>query len=339
MENVQTPTGPIQLPTSTNKPIVSLLQHPTATVSDGSQSAPTTPSSPNASASQSVTTSFAVTVSATPSTVTVPEPTATADSVSSSGSSSGKSKLSTGAIVGIALGALVFVAFLALALIFLCFRRRRHRRERLASGVPEQVMLTRSPHDPHSQSRDLLTEKETGHTLIHPNSNDSNFRQTLVHPNSNDSNFTDHDPNNAGILPIQRHSALSPYDSTPSAPYSGPAASPPRRKPTPATVASAVSRLSRNISSSNANPPSSPHNINSPSSAYESYHDNDTSSEDAQPRYGDARHSPQIFSGTLQAPFLSEPGMSAEEVARLDEEERRIDAAIAAAEARNGNGR
>jgi hypothetical protein len=31
--------------------------------------------------------------------------------------------------------------------------------------------------------------------------------------------------------------------------------------------------------------------------------------------------------------------MSAEEVARLEEEERRIDAAIAAAEARNGNGR
>ncbi|KAK6615830.1 hypothetical protein H4I95_00982 [Botrytis cinerea] len=41
---------------------------------------------------------------------------------------------------------------------------------------------------------------------------------------------------------------------------------------------------------------------------------------------------PQVYKGALQAPFLSEPGMSAEEVARLEEEERRIDEAIAEAE-------
>jgi hypothetical protein len=41
---------------------------------------------------------------------------------------------------------------------------------------------------------------------------------------------------------------------------------------------------------------------------------------------------PKVYKGALQAPFLSEPGMSAEEVARLEEEERRIDEAIAEAE-------
>jgi hypothetical protein len=34
----------------------------------------------------------------------------------------------------------------------------------------------------------------------------------------------------------------------------------------------------------------------------------------------------------VKAPFLTEEGMSAEDVARLEEEERRIDAAIAEAE-------
>lgn len=48
------------------------------------------------------------------------------------------------------------------------------------------------------------------------------------------------------------------------------------------------------------------------------------------PRYGDARHAAQI----LQAPFLSEPGMTDEELSRLEEEERAIDAAIAEAERR-----
>ncbi|KAG4028484.1 hypothetical protein MFRU_021g00740 [Monilinia fructicola] len=41
---------------------------------------------------------------------------------------------------------------------------------------------------------------------------------------------------------------------------------------------------------------------------------------------------PKVYKGTLQAPFLSEPGMSPEEVARLEEEERRIDEAIAEAD-------
>ncbi|TAQ90516.1 hypothetical protein B7494_g1166 [Chlorociboria aeruginascens] len=49
------------------------------------------------------------------------------------------------------------------------------------------------------------------------------------------------------------------------------------------------------------------------------------------PIYGDARHSPQVFPAGGST-FLSEPGMSQEELARLEDEERRIDEAIAAAE-------
>ena len=52
------------------------------------------------------------------------------------------------------------------------------------------------------------------------------------------------------------------------------------------------------------------------------------------PIYGDARHTPTVYEShpSLQAPFLSDEGMSVEEIARLVEEERRIDAVIAAAE-------
>jgi hypothetical protein len=60
---------------------------------------------------------------------------------------------------------------------------------------------------------------------------------------------------------------------------------------------------------------------------FEEYHD--------VPIYGDARHTPTVYEShpsLLQAPFLSEEGMSAEEIARLEEEERRIDAAIEEAE-------
>jgi hypothetical protein len=57
------------------------------------------------------------------------------------------------------------------------------------------------------------------------------------------------------------------------------------------------------------------------------------------PIYGDARHSPQVFQGNertlggASSPFVTEE-MSPEEAARLEEEERRIDAAIAEAERR-----
>jgi hypothetical protein len=139
-------------------------------------------------------------------------------------------------------------------------------------------------------------------------------------------------------LPIQRHSALSPYEPLPSAPYSGAAATAPseipRRKPTTAMMASTVSR---GISNASTGSVLSPRSATTTSGAagheFEEYHD--------VPIYGDARHVPQMntFSGAShsQAPFLGEEGMTAEEAARLEEEERRIDAAIEAAERESGN--
>ncbi len=70
----------------------------------------------------------------------------------------------------------------------------------------------------------------------------------------------------------------------------------------------------------------------SPQSDYEEYRD-----VPAIPIFGDARRSPQIFEGRVPTPFLSEEGMSAEEIARFEEEERRIDLAIAEAEERRNS--
>jgi hypothetical protein len=200
--------------------------------------------------------------------------------------------LSTGAKVGIALGALVLVALVLLAALF--FLRRKHRSR---SPPPEQVMLTRDMHTDSFTRTAIITEKETASA-------------------NNLANASPVDDN----LPIQRHSAVQPYDSVPAAPYTGDAASVPRRKP---TNASAVSRISG---------PASPRSltVSTPPDEYEEYRDQPV------PVYGDARHSPRVYSTDerqgVKAPFLSEEGMSAEEVARLEEEERRIDAAIAEAE-------
>jgi hypothetical protein len=203
--------------------------------------------------------------------------------------------LSTGAKVGIALGALVLVAALLLAALF--FLRRKHRSR---SPPPEQVMLTRDMHTDSFSRNALIMEKEN-----------------IAHNNiANGASPVDE------TLPIQRHSAHSPtaYDSTPAAPYTGAASAVPRRKP---TNASTVSRISG---------PASPRSlaVSTPPDEYEEYRDQ------PMPVYGDARHSPRVFSAGgrqgVKAPFLTEDGMSAEEVARLEEEERRIDAAIAEAE-------
>jgi hypothetical protein len=216
--------------------------------------------------------------------------------------------LSTGAKVGIALGALFLAAILLLVALF--FLRRKHSRR----SQPEQVMLTRDMHA-DSFSRNLIAEKE----------------ELNSSPLSGPS-LVDHS------LPIQRHSALSPYDPLPSAPYSGAAATAPsaipQRKPTTATMASTVFRGISNASTGSVLSPRSATTAgDTPGHEFEEYHD--------VPIYGDARHVPQLntFSGAShsQAPFLGEEGMTAEEAARLEEEERRIDAAIEAAERQRGN--
>jgi hypothetical protein len=228
--------------------------------------------------------------------------TSTASPSHSSGS------LSTGAKVGIALGALFLAAILLLVALF--FLRRKHSRR----SQPEQAMLTRDMHS-DSFSRNLIAEKDELNS------------SPLSAPSPTDSS-----------LPIQRHSALSLYEPLPSAPYSGVAATAPsaipRRKPTTAAMASAVSRgLSSASNGSGLSPRSVTTTNGTPSHEFEEYHD--------VPIYGDARHVPQLntFSGALhsQAPFLGEESMTAEEAARLEEEERRIDAAIEAAERERGN--
>jgi hypothetical protein len=244
-------------------------------------------------------TSFATTKTLAESTVatTTVTPSATAGTVSSTSSKGG---LSVGAKVGIALGALLLFALLLLAA--LCVLRRKHKQK----TQPEQVMLTRSMHT-DSFSRNLMTEKEEHIITASPT--------TGVLEG-------DHSPDTA--LPIQRHSALSPYEPVPSAPYTGAAANVPRRKPTNATMVSTVSRGISTNSRSTSGGALSPRSGGTSAGGFEEYHD--------VPIYGDARHSPQVFQGT--APFLTEEGMSAEEVARLEEEERRIDAAIAEADRR-----
>ncbi|KAE8447481.1 hypothetical protein EG329_010754 [Mollisiaceae sp. DMI_Dod_QoI] len=247
------------------------------------------------------------------------------------------SSLSTGAKVGIALGSLAFVCLLLLAALF-CLRKKHAKRGR---SQPEQAMLTRDMHTDSFSRNLMMMEKDRG---IGPT---SSIAQTHEHDPALD---TPLETSPSTSLPIQRHSALSPYEPVPSAPYNGPvgAAAVPRRKPTATKMINTVSRGLSTNSRSTAGP-ISPRSISatavsarseetpSPPEAFEAYHD--------VPIYGDARHVPQVFSGVDRgergvvggsaSPFLEETeGMSPEEVARLEEEERRIDAAIAAAEGR-----
>ncbi|RDL36696.1 uncharacterized protein BP5553_06048 [Venustampulla echinocandica] len=242
---------------------------------------------------------------------------------SSDGSSNNKGGLSVGAKVGIAVGAVAVV--LILLILALLFLRRKHRQR----GAPEQVMLNQSL---NTDSRDLITEKE-----ISAGSFDA---PVAAFSNSSPTSHV-------------RHPSLSPYETAPSRPYSGSAAAIPRRSPTTNVFSDAVTgasaaavgvaaapttTVSREVSNASsaiisprstaASPTGNPH--------FEEYHD--------VPVYGDARHSPQVHagaSGSQQAQHLSESGdhsnystLSADEAARLreEEEERKIDAAIAEAD-------
>jgi len=96
----------------------------------------------------------------------------------------------------------------------------------------------------------------------------------------------------------------------------------PRRKP--------IETTTQSTSSSGTNPNvarglSTVSRVSEPntSRSVETYQDNPT-------------HTAGGGGGGTTVPFLTEEGMSAEEVARLEEEERRIDAAIAEAEGREG---
>jgi hypothetical protein len=285
---------------------------------------------PSATASSDGAAKTFMTVSIPPSQTVTATPTATAESNGVLVGTSSKGGLAVGAKAGIAVGAVVIVlAILILALLFL---RKKHRQR----SNQERLMLNQSL---NADSRDLITEKEMSPTSYQiPNLN-------FVSPGSPTSQT--------------RHSALAPYDAIPSQPYNGSAASIPRRKATTSTsTASAVAAttdssnavaatipISREVSSASSHlPPTRAIGTTETASQqqnYEQYHD--------VPLYG-SQATPQVLQGGLQAPFLSETdseragsvALTEVDHARLteEEEERRIDAAIAESERlKNAQGR
>jgi hypothetical protein len=303
-----------------------MLQQPPASLPSLSQA--TTLSTPSVGSSTTPSSSQTVTIIET--TVSVPQPTQTVSPEPIvSPITRSKGGLSIGAIVGIAVGGVVVIlAILILALLFL---RKKHRQKSNKEGLILNQSL-------NADSHDLITEKE-----ISPIS----YQIPTL-------NFA-----SSGSPTSQtRHSTLSPYDSIPSQPYNGSAASIPRRKATlstatassiqppaaPSEPVATMIPISREVSSASSHlPPSRSISITQSSSQpqnYEQYHD--------VPPYGHA--SPQVYQGGLQAPFLSETdserggsvALSDVDHARLteEEEERRIDAAIAESERlKNAQGR
>lgn len=279
-------------------------------------------------------------------TTITPTPTGTAESAGVSVSHS-KPALSTGALVGIIVGAVSGALIAALLGLFCLRHRKRHPRSTQRSNIldshgsqPEHVLLSQ-PYS-FSSTRDPTAEKASSPTTI-----ESILDAPLARP----------------VLPTNpRHS----YDSVNAfAPYSGSAAAVPKPRPRPPSHPPASPSIAQQTHShpqsepqtlsllthiiptgslaltrgiSDASGPISPRStIRSEEEDFETYHD-------VEPIYGDARHTPTLFQTSIsssslpqpytQMPFLSEEGLSAEEVARLMEEERRIDEAIAAKEGR-----
>jgi hypothetical protein len=149
-----------------------------------------------------------------------------------------------------------------------------------------------------NHSRDMMAEKHTSDAMLLPTS----------------------------ILDQPRPASESYNHLSVSAPYTGRVGPTPRRTQTATTLSSTRTAISRGISDASAPSPRS--------GMFEEYHDEPV------PVYGDARHVPQVYTGAgalpIPAPFLSEPGMTDEELTRLEEEERRIDEAILEAERQTG---
>jgi len=245
------------------------------------------------------------------STVTV-SPTSTGTPISSP--SKGKSGLPMGAIIGIAIGGAA-ILFAILVFAFLCYRRRRR-----AKTPSEQVLLAENMKH-HPQSLEKLEVDISNHSA------------------------------NSGMLGsiLETRPSSGPYDHVQSsAPYSGPLGPHRRTLSSQLAVAPAPATLSRGPSDASIQTPVSPSTIpgndarslNRRSIDARSVSIYDEPYQDI-PLYGDARHMPQVYNSQnlpflsqSPTPFLSEPGMSQEEIERLEEEERRIDAAIAEAERR-----
>jgi hypothetical protein len=267
-------------------------------------------------------TSSAVTVTAPAWTTTyTPVPSATAAASQSDASGSSHSKLGTGPIVGIAVGGavvLILIAFLA----FFCVRRRR----------------------PDSEAKEMLLQDGSAGSRDALHGVQGEKRPSSIIPSVPMLSFLETRPSSGPFDHLER-----------SEPYFGPAGPMVRSRPPSTAVpgastttaststalaagaagaaaVAAAKRVSSTAESlmvpdhmSEASAPLSPRTERSLSTYSVPYSDI--------PTYGETRHTPQLYESPSQTPFLSEPGMSAEELSRLEEEERRIDAAIAAAEA------
>ncbi|RFU35233.1 hypothetical protein B7463_g1119, partial [Scytalidium lignicola] len=259
-----------------------------------------------------------VTVSIPPTATITPSATPSALSASGSSSSTG---LSTGAKAGIAIGAVLGVIGLTL-LIFCLVRRSRSR-----GPGNRHVMLSNSPPLDMPRSMDNLTEKTT---RSYPN---------MIVPEAGQTTQRLYSDQQVDEEDLEPH-ALSIYGAPEQARHISSLLAPPVSHSRSSSQSQSHDRdreaeVTRTFSTVSALSPRSVHSGHSNSSPddddsfNEPFHDHHT------PVYGDARHTPvtQVSSSReAVAVLLSEPGMTDEDFARLEEEERRIDAAIAAAE-------
>ncbi|KAJ8069645.1 hypothetical protein OCU04_000078 [Sclerotinia nivalis] len=287
-------------------------------------------------------TPISTTWNATVTTSPTAPPTSTAtDAANATGASnastSRSSGLSLGAKIGIAFGAIILVFLLLLALLLL-LRRRRKNSPSNPSRTPENLLLSSSLKN--NDSRDLSVAEKL--------------------------NLTDRIDTNT---PLTSHGAVMPYDHDDDLPAPGsaftantPVPISPRRSQVANTLRSDVGSMGISIASGISRPvsPLGGNNEGITISRENSHERLDGRSIFDQEPYTDNINGasaasaasgalgaiiagqtrtqssnldiPKVYKGTLQAPFLSEPGMSAEEVATLEEEERRIDEAIAEAE-------
>ncbi|ESZ98910.1 hypothetical protein SBOR_0768 [Sclerotinia borealis F-4128] len=320
------------------------------------------------SASDAPTTAYSWIATVTTSPTSPPTGTG-ADSADATGTSSSptskSSGLSLGAKIGIALGLIIFAFFILLA-ILLFLRRRRKNPPPNSSRTPENPLLSSSLKN--NESRDLFVAEKLGLT----DRSDTNTPLTSrgagigmgmgVGMGMNMSTGGPYDHEEVDDLSTDLPAPGSAFTANTPVPIS------PRRSQAahtlrseglgsqPISIASGISR------------PVSP--VNSGAAGSNSSDSGDLSRETSRERIGErslfdqepytdnvgangtgtgtgvgagaierARNEgrsildiPKVYQGTLQAPFLSEPGMSPEEVATLEEEERRIDEAIAEAE-------
>ncbi|KAF7958927.1 hypothetical protein EAE96_002453 [Botrytis aclada] len=268
--------------------------------------------------------------------------TGTSDSSPSTSTSSSSSGFSLGAKIGIALGAIILVFLLLLALLLL-LRRRRKNPPKNPSRTPENLLLSSSLKHNNDSNSLFIAEK-----LALTDRSDTNTPLTSRGAGILGGTF-DHDDDLHQDLPAPG-SAFTANTPVPISPRRSQAANTLRSDAIVSRAVSIASGISRPVSPVNSSAGNNIAGLSRENSRerigersifdQDPYTDNigAGASSGTVGMNGDRNGSrtnldvPKVYKGALQVPFLSEPGMSAEEVARLEEEERRIDEAIAEAE-------